>query len=53
VEFVAAWRDIGGLSGEQRDRMDQTVAAEELAEGQWFCNERNPVQSRAVQAAAV
>jgi hypothetical protein len=34
VEFVATRRDIGGMSGEQRDRMDQTVAAEELAEGQ-------------------
>jgi hypothetical protein len=50
VEFVAARRDIGGdlLTGEQRDRMDQTVAAEELAEeGQWFWNEPNPVQSHA------
>jgi hypothetical protein len=52
VEFVAARRDIGGMTGEQRDRMDQTLAAEELAEGQWFWNEPNPLQSRAVQAAA-
>jgi hypothetical protein len=34
VEFVATRHDIGGISGEQRHRMDQTVAAEELAEGQ-------------------
>jgi choline dehydrogenase-like flavoprotein len=52
VEFVAARREIGGMTGEQRDRMDQTLAAEELAEGQWFWNEPNPLQSRAVQAAA-